>query len=158
MTHSFLCPDPDATQALGAALGDLLRGGDVLCLSGPLGAGKTCLVQGLARGLGVDPAVPVTSPTFTLVGEYPGRIPLRHADFYRVETLDRLFEAGFDDLLDGRGAVVVEWGERWPEALPADRVELAIEILPDGQRQVRCDSTGARGAEIVRALSKRAVP
>jgi len=149
---SFLCTDPEATRALGACLGELLRGGDVLCLSGPLGAGKTCFVQGLAEGLGVDPAVPVTSPTFTLVGEYPGRIPLRHADFYRVDHEARLFDAGFEDLFDDRGAVVVEWGERWPASLPDDRLEVRIEIQPDGARRISLASRGERSQRVLAAL------
>src|SRR5262245_35220064 len=113
-------PDAAATQRWGERLGTLLRPGDVVALRGPLGAGKTCFVQGVARGLGVDPSLSVTSPTFTLIGEYPARIPLRHADFYRIESEERLFEIGFDDLLDGRGALLVEWAERWPNALPRD--------------------------------------
>ena len=90
----------EQTQRLGQWLGAELKGGDVIGLAGELGSGKTCLVQGIARGLGVDPGLPVTSPTFTLVGEYPGRVRLRHADFYRVESYARLEDAGFDDLLD----------------------------------------------------------
>ncbi len=76
----------EETRRIGTRLGQELRGGDVLGISGELGSGKTCLVQGIARGLEVDPAIPITSPTFTLVGEYPGRVPLRHADFFRVES------------------------------------------------------------------------
>jgi tRNA threonylcarbamoyladenosine biosynthesis protein TsaE len=135
------------TRALGERLGRVVRGGDVIGLSGSLGAGKTCFVQGLAAGLSVDPSVPVTSPTFTLIGEYAGRVPLRHADFYRVEGEQRLFEAGFDDLLDGKGVVVVEWFERLPAALPADRLEIAIEF-PAGAdselRELRVRAAGAR--------------
>jgi len=130
--RSFLCSEPAETRELGSRLGALLRAGDVLCLSGPLGAGKTCLVQGIALGLGVAPDVPVTSPTFTLIGEYPGRVPLRHADFYRIEDEGRLFDLGFDDELDGTGVVVVEWGERWLEHLPSDRLDIRIDIVvPD---------------------------
>jgi tRNA threonylcarbamoyladenosine biosynthesis protein TsaE len=104
---------PERTRELGRLLGEHAEGGDVIALSGPLGAGKTCLVQGLARGLGVPESVPVTSPTFGLVHQYPGRLELRHADFYRLEGYTRLADAGFDDLLDERGVVVVEWPERF---------------------------------------------
>ena len=135
------------TRAWGARLGAELEGGDVIALSGPLGAGKTCFVQGIAEGLGVDSTVPVTSPTFTLVGEYSGRLPLRHADFYRVESYARLDDAGFDDLFDGRGALVVEWPERFPEALPGDRLEVRIEILAGESAQpARRISFAARGS------------
>ncbi len=151
--HFVDSASPEATRALGTRLGELLEGGDVVALSGELGAGKTCLVQGLALGLGVDPAVPVTSPTFTLVGEYPGRLILRHADFYRVEGYDRLLALGFDDLLDRHGVLVVEWPERVPEALPEERLEVRIEILPakgagERPRRIALGGRGLRAREI----------
>jgi len=146
----------EQTRALGRALGALLRPGDILGLSGPLGAGKTCLVQGLAAGLGIDPAISVTSPTFVLVAEYPGRIWLRHADFYRVESYARLDDAGFDDLLDGRAVVVVEWPERFPEALPVERLQLALEPGPgDEDRAIRIQARGERAREIEGELRAR---
>lgn len=138
----------DETRELGARLGRLLRAGDVVALSGPLGAGKTCLVQGVAQGLGVDPRIPVTSPTFTLVGEYPGHPPLRHADFYRVDGYDRLLDAGFDDLLDGRGVLVVEWPERLPAALPDERLEIRIEPVGESSRRLWIGGRGARAGRI----------
>ncbi len=148
-------PSPEETRALGSRLGTVLVGGDVIALCGELGAGKTCFVQGVALGLGVDPSVPVTSPTFTLIGEYAAPVPLRHADFYRVESARRLEEAGFDDLLDGRGALVVEWPERFPEALPREHLEVRIEILPgepegggEAPRRICFGGRGLRAAEI----------
>ena len=138
----------EETRALGEQLGRALAAGDVVALEGPLGAGKTCLVQGIARGLGIDPDTPVTSPTFTLVGEYPGRVPLRHADFYRVESVSRLEDAGFDDLLDGRGVLVVEWPERVPEALPADRLLIRIEIRGEFDRRLQVEATGPRSSAL----------
>ena len=121
-------------------------------VSGELGAGKTCLVQGIARGLEVPPELPVTSPSFTLVGEYPGRLPLRHADYYRIESYARLVGAGFEDLLDGEGVVVVEWPELYPDALPTDRLEVSIALAGaggDGEpgatpRRVRFGGSGER--------------
>jgi len=147
----------EETRRLGSSLGRALRAGDVVALSGDLGAGKTCLVQGIALGLDVSPEVPVTSPTFTLVGEYAGRLPLRHADFYRVESYARLVGAGFEDLLDGQGVLVVEWPELFPEALPPDRLEVQMAMLHlegteggaadagDPPRQVRLVGRGERG-------------
>jgi tRNA threonylcarbamoyladenosine biosynthesis protein TsaE len=139
----------EQTRRLGSELGRLLEGGDVVALSGELGAGKTCLVQGLALGLGVSPDVPVTSPTFTLVGQYPGRVEMRHADFYRVDHASRLEDAGFSDLLDARGVLVVEWAERFPEALPRERLEIGIEIVSDEERRIRLRGSGARAEQIV---------
>jgi tRNA threonylcarbamoyladenosine biosynthesis protein TsaE len=140
------------TRGLGEALGRMLEGGDAVALSGDLGAGKTCFAQGLALGLGVDPAVPVTSPTFTLVGQYPGRVEMRHADFYRVDHYARLLDAGFGDLLDRAGVLVVEWAERFPEALPAERIEVGIEIVSEEERRIRLRGRGERAAGIVGRL------
>lgn len=150
MTCSWPSRSPEETRRIGACLAGELRAGDVVGVSGELGAGKTCLVQGLARGLGIDPRTPVTSPTFTLVGEYAGRVPLRHADFYRVESYQRLDDCGFDDLFDGRGVVVVEWPERFPDALPAERLEVSIAIRGERERELRLGGTGAR-ADSIRA-------
>lgn len=147
---------PEETRALGRALGELLRGGDVVALSGPLGAGKTCFVQGLARGLGVPGEVPVTSPTFVLVAEYPARAWLRHADFYRVESYARLLDAGFDDQAAPDGVLVVEWPERFPEALPAECLELRISADPEsGVREIRIEARGERARELVKELESR---
>jgi len=146
-------PSAERTRELGAALGRVARPGDVVALSGELGVGKTCLVQGIARGLDVDPTLPVTSPTFVLVGEYPGRLPLRHADFYRVESYARLGAAGFEDLLDGTGLVVVEWAERFPAALPEDRLEIRISVgEPAGSRRLGLSAAGARSRELARMV------
>jgi len=149
---SFRSPDAASTQRFGERLAALLAPGDVVWLLGPLGAGKTCLVQGVARGLGVDPATPVTSPTFTLIGEYPARIPLRHADFYRIESEQRLFEIGFDDLLDGKGVLLVEWADRWPAALPAERLEIRIEPLGGDERLLTLSACGARAETLCARL------
>ncbi|HTO06174.1 MAG TPA: tRNA (adenosine(37)-N6)-threonylcarbamoyltransferase complex ATPase subunit type 1 TsaE [Myxococcota bacterium] len=143
----------DQTRALGRALGERLRGGDVVGLSGPLGAGKTCFVQGLARGVGVPDSAAVTSPTFVLVAEYPGRLWLRHADFYRVESYARLLDAGFDDLAAPDGVLVVEWPERFPEALPADRLELRIAAdAVSGEREIGIEARGERARELLKEL------
>lgn len=154
--RSFHSRSPLETRRLGRALGGLLRGGDVVGLQGPLGAGKTCLVQGLAEGLEVDPRVPVTSPTFVLVAEYPGRAWLRHADFYRVESYARLLDAGFDDLCDASGVLVVEWPERFPEALPRERLEIRIDAGPGPEeRWIRVAARGERAEKIQEELEAR---
>jgi tRNA threonylcarbamoyladenosine biosynthesis protein TsaE len=154
--HSIRSRSAEETQALGLALGELLRAGDVVLLSGPLGAGKTCFVQGLARGLGVPPGVAVTSPTFVLVAEYPGRAWLRHADFYRVESYARLLDAGFDDLASPDGVLVVEWPERFPDALPPERLELRIGAdAQTGEREIRVEARGERARELLKELESR---
>src|SRR2546430_179899 len=113
------------TQALGAQIGRLLRPGDLALLYGDLGAGKTTLVQGIAEGLGIGD--PVTSPTFTLVHEYPtGRIPLIHVDAYRLESEREIADLGFFEWLERDAAIVVEWAERLRGMTPADRLTIKI--------------------------------
>jgi tRNA threonylcarbamoyladenosine biosynthesis protein TsaE len=112
-------------QVLGERLGRALVAGDMVALIGPLGAGKTTMVQGIARGTGVPPERHVASPTFALVNEHPGRVPLVHADLYRIEREAELAELGLTEALD-RAALVVEWLDRFPEVAPADHLEIRI--------------------------------
>jgi tRNA threonylcarbamoyladenosine biosynthesis protein TsaE len=114
-----------ATFELGVRLGEALRPGDVVALVGELGAGKTQLVRGICRGAGV-PDGEVASPTFAIVATYRGRIPVHHADFYRLTGEDDLYGTGFSDLVGGEGAVLVEWADRIPGALPVERLEIAL--------------------------------
>jgi tRNA threonylcarbamoyladenosine biosynthesis protein TsaE len=145
-------PDAAAARRFGACLGRAARAGDVVALEGPLGVGKTTLVQGVAEGLGLGRETPVTSPSFTLVGEYPTEPPLRHADLYRVESERRLDDAGFDDLFDGRGLVVVEWADRFPRALPADRLCIQLEFERESCRLARVRALGPRAEALSRRL------
>ena len=116
----------DETQALAGALAPLLRAGDLLLLSGDLGAGKTAFTQGLGRGLGVTD--PITSPTFTLANEYDGaRLRVHHLDVYRMESMAEVFDVDLPDLLDDDAVVVIEWGEAIVASVPADY--LAVELL-----------------------------
>jgi tRNA threonylcarbamoyladenosine biosynthesis protein TsaE len=139
------------TQAIAQRLGRLLAAGDVLALVGPLGAGKTTFVQGLARGLEVPPDRHVASPTFALVNEHPGRVPLVHADLYRIEHERELAELGLIDAFD-RAAVAIEWLDRFPDAAPADRLQVTIEFAPADARRLTFTPQGPRAAAIVSAL------
>jgi tRNA threonylcarbamoyladenosine biosynthesis protein TsaE len=141
-------------QALGERLGRALRAGDVVALVGPLGAGKTTFVQGVARGAGVPPERHVASPTFALVNEHPGRVAFVHADLYRVERRAELDELGLDDAFD-RAAVAIEWLDRFPDAAPADRLELTLAIEGDGARTLTAVGTGPRGIQLASALAAR---
>ena len=138
-------------QAIAERLGRALQAGDVLALIGPLGAGKTTFVQGLARGLGVAPDRHVASPTFALVNEHPGRVPLVHADLYRVADARELEELGLTDAFD-RAAVAIEWLDRFPDAAPGERLEITIAIEPDDTRTLTFEALGARPLSVLAAL------
>jgi tRNA threonylcarbamoyladenosine biosynthesis protein TsaE len=118
---------PEDTRRVGEALAVLLRPGDVVSLSGDLGAGKTTLVQGAARGLGVEQ--PVVSPTFTLVREYAGPTPIYHVDVYRLDRIQEVLDIGFEEMMDDHAVVFVEWGAGIESILPDDhlRIELSIQ-------------------------------
>jgi tRNA threonylcarbamoyladenosine biosynthesis protein TsaE len=116
------------TEAVGAAVGSLLRIGDLVVLTGDLGAGKTTFAKGVARALGITQ--PVTSPTFTIVQEYDGRMPLAHVDVYRLDRIQELHDLGFEELLEGR-VTVVEWGEAIAQILPRDRIDVRIAMHDD---------------------------
>ncbi len=114
----------DETRILGAALAPTLVPGDVVSLSGDLGAGKTTFVQGLAAALGVKQAV--TSPTFTLIHEYEGRYPVLHLDVYRLDSFQEVLDLGFEELLDPAAVIVIEWGEALAPLLPGTRLQIDI--------------------------------
>jgi tRNA threonylcarbamoyladenosine biosynthesis protein TsaE len=145
------------TRALGKRLGALLAPGDVIALVGDLGAGKTQLVRGACEGARV-PASEVSSPSFAIVATYRGRIPVHHADLYRLADEDELYGTGFGDLVGGDGALLVEWADRIPGALPAERltVRLAHDDKAMSLRHVDLDGVGARHADLARALAERA--
>ena len=120
----YLSHNTEETEALGQQLAERLRPGDVIAYLGDLGAGKTAFTRGLARGLGCTGRV--TSPTFTIVNEYDGPIPLFHFDMYRLGDADELFDIGWDEYLSRGGVCAVEWSERITEEIPADAITVTI--------------------------------
>ena len=124
----------EETAAAGASLAESLRPGDVVLLYGELGAGKTAFTRGLARGLGVS-ADEVSSPTFTIVQEYQGRLPLYHVDLYRLEEKE-VDDLGLEELVLGDGVVVIEWAERWHDR-PDDVIKVRLEHVDDDRRRLR---------------------
>ena len=143
-----------ATHALGARLGKLVAPGDVVALVGELGAGKTQLVRGACDGAGVA-REEVSSPSFAIVATYRGRIPVHHADLYRIGDPDELYGTGFGDLVGGEGALLVEWADRIPSALPEERLTIALAHDPRAPdvRHLTVEGVGARHAELARRLA-----
>ena len=135
-THS-----PAETRALGEKLARALRPGDVLCLWGDLGAGKSELTRGIAAGLGVT--APVTSPSFTIMNVYgEGRCPLYHFDWYRLESSEELYEMGMDEYLGGDGIAVVEWPGVCPDAMPETRLDVTLTPMGEEEREIALTPRG----------------
>jgi tRNA threonylcarbamoyladenosine biosynthesis protein TsaE len=132
---------PDETRRVGAALAELMVPGDVVTLTGDLGAGKTCLVQGAARALGVEG--PVASPTFVLVREYRGHVPVYHVDVYRLDRLQEVLDLGFEDLLDPSGVLFIEWGDVIDALLPDSFLEVRLTAPEDEVRRLRVRGHGS---------------
>lgn len=156
-TLQIITSGPQQTAAFGEQLGRIADSGDLYLLSGGLGAGKTCLTQGVAAGLGV--VDPVTSPTFTLVNVYDGRLRLYHVDLYRIEQASELDELGLEELLESDAVIVVEWAERAEAFWPNERLDIMLEPLDGNHRRIRCHAVGARYAaqlERLRALENAA--
>jgi tRNA threonylcarbamoyladenosine biosynthesis protein TsaE len=131
----FISVSASETKAAGTRLAEKIQAGDVLALIGDLGAGKTQFVKGLAKGLGSTAVV--TSPTFTLVHEYQGnRLPIYHFDFYRIESLAALWAIGFDEIVFGDGVSVIEWADRFVDAIPPRARWIKFEIVSDDQRRI----------------------
>jgi tRNA threonylcarbamoyladenosine biosynthesis protein TsaE len=140
-----------ATRALGARLGAAAEPGDVIALVGPLGAGKTELARGIARGLAVEERI--ASPTFVLVAEHPGRVPLFHVDCYRLAGAADALAAGILDERSADGVTVIEWAERLGPALPPGHLEIVIDGAGDEPRSLVLRATDARHARLLEAVA-----
>jgi tRNA threonylcarbamoyladenosine biosynthesis protein TsaE len=156
-TLDSISNDEADTERLGAALAGVLQPGTVVALNGNLGAGKTRLVQAVAAALGVDRET-VTSPTFVLLQEYAGRLPLYHFDAYRLRDVDEFLALGADELLWSDGVCLVEWADRVAEALPADRVEVQIAARGADSRAFRFSGTGPQSKTLVNRLRQALQP
>lgn len=143
MTLTAATTGVDQTRALAARLATVVQSGDVVLLAGDLGTGKTAFTQGLAAGLGVDEQV--TSPTFTLVRSYPGRLTLHHVDVYRLDSLQEALDLDLPELIDDGGVTVIEWGDVVAPALPADFLEVRLDYgEADTDRTVALRAVGPR--------------
>ena len=141
-------PDLETTVALGSSLGSLLFPRAVVALIGPLGAGKTTFVRAVAEGLGVKNLAAVNSPTFTLIHEYPARLPIYHFDAYRLATAEQFEGLGIQEYFAGDGVCLVEWADKFLELLPEERLEIRIERIGETARRWDVLGTGERHEEL----------
>jgi tRNA threonylcarbamoyladenosine biosynthesis protein TsaE len=150
-TAEFVTQSVAETRAWGTQLARCLQPGDVVALDGPLGAGKTHLVQGILEGLDF-PREHVTSPTFTLIQEYPARVPVCHCDAYRLRDVDEFLELGVDELLGSEVICLIEWAERVAEVLPRDRLSIVLQVTGETARIIKIGASGPRSEQILQRL------
>lgn len=143
----------EETILVGRTLGSLLEAGDVVGLEGTLGSGKTQFAKGVGLGLGVGEDTVITSPSFTLVNEYEGRIRFSHMDLYRLEHVDDILLAGLDDYLYGDGVALVEWADRCPQAFPEWAVTVTLAITGETERRIVLSGAHARAQTILEILA-----
>ena len=127
-SKNFKTESPEETQALGEQIGKTLKQGEVIALIGDLGTGKTCLTQGIARGVGIASDEVVNSPSYILINEYNGRIPIYHIDLYRLEDSAEIAELGLREYVEGDGICIIEWAERMADALPDTAIKIHITL------------------------------
>ncbi len=135
---TFITKTPEETIALGVKIGNLLKKGDVIAMQGTLAAGKTTITKGIAKSLGITETI--TSPTFCLISEYYGKMPLYHMDVYRLEGGDDFINLGTDDMIYGDGVCLIEWSEKIMDELPKKTIILKITPQDDGSRKIEIDN------------------
>ncbi|ERI89439.1 hydrolase, P-loop family [Clostridiales bacterium oral taxon 876 str. F0540] len=142
---NFVVDSVEKTNEIGIQLGKLVMPGDIICLTGDLGTGKTHITKGIAKGLSIDEHI--TSPTFTIVNEYTGRLKLYHFDVYRVNDPDEIYAIGFDEYIFSDGVSVIEWSNYIEELIPNEHISVSMEKLPElGEtfRRINIKATGKR--------------
>ena len=147
---------PEETRDLGRLFSEFVVAGQVVLLSGDLGAGKTCFAQGVASGLGVSSASPVTSPSYTLLNVHYGRLPLYHFDLYRLSQVDDLADLGYDEFAEGDGLTLVEWADRMTDALVAS-IDVFIEHFSEQHRKLCFNALDDRGRDLLAQLARTAL-
>ena len=145
------------TDALGRRLADALFGGAVVALIGPLGAGKTHLVRAIAEGLGVSDSRVVNSPTFVLIQEYAGRLPIYHFDAYRLRSSGEFMDLGAHEYFEGKGICLVEWADRVEEVLPQHHLRMTLQIIGETARRIRLEARGLQYQALLQAMAPSAV-
>lgn len=150
MEFELISGSPDETHDFGRHLGELAQRGDVFLMTGDLGSGKTCLTQGIAKGLGIKEHA--LSPTFVIMREMHGRLPLYHVDLYRLDRLEETADLGLDDYFYGDGLSVVEWAEKALSLMPPERLLIEIAYISDNERKLTLRPTGKRYEQIIGQL------
>lgn len=150
MEYTCYLKDEKETMLFGEKLGRSIDRKLLICLDGDLGAGKTCMSKGIAKGLGIEEEV--TSPTFILVEEYHGRMDLYHFDVYRIDDSEELYFIGFDEYLSKEAVVVIEWANRIEEILPKERLDIVIEYVQDTGRKVDLTALGSEAQSVLEHL------
>ena len=143
------------TRTLGRIIGEQARPGQIILLTGGLGAGKTTITQAIGRGLEVDEKYYITSPTFSILHEYPGKLPLYHMDFYRIIDEEELAELGIEEYFYGKGLCVVEWPERLGSLTPANRLEIRLDITGESSRTATLTPQGPGWESMLDAVADR---
>ncbi len=144
------------TIELGKRVGKLLQAGDVVALIGRLGSGKTTLTQGLARGLEVKKKNYITSPSFTLIKEYKGRIPTYHIDLYRIDNIKEVYNLGYEEYFYGEGVTIIEWADKIKKLLPKEGLIINLEIIDENRRKIEFVPKGKSYRRIVKTLMRNA--
>ncbi|MCM8783663.1 MAG: tRNA (adenosine(37)-N6)-threonylcarbamoyltransferase complex ATPase subunit type 1 TsaE [Candidatus Omnitrophica bacterium] len=147
----FITKSEAETKKLGENLGKNLISGDVLCLVGELGSGKTVLVKGIARGLGILEEL-INSPSFILIREYSSKLNLYHFDLYRLKTLGEIESLGWEEYLSKKGVLVIEWADKMEEVLPQEHLRIEMKIFSEKKRKIKLIPKGKRYKELIRKL------
>ena len=142
----------DETLSLGRNIGKMLNAGTIIALTGDLGSGKTSFVQGLAKGLDVSEKYYITSPTFTLVNEYPGRCRLFHIDLYRIEDPLELEELGFYEILTSDSVIAIEWADRMMNDFPSGYIDMKFKMIDDESRMINITAYGRKNINVIKKL------
>ena len=153
-TIEIISPSAKQTREIARLIGGKLREGDILALSGELGSGKTCFTGGIARGLGVSESYQITSPTFTLINEYPGRCKLYHFDIYRLTGYSELEDLGYEEYFAGKGVVVIEWAEKIAQILPEGTIFINFQYLDENKRKIVIKGVKSRLKKLAIAMEK----
>jgi tRNA threonylcarbamoyladenosine biosynthesis protein TsaE len=154
MIQKFHTHSDKETIDFGRKIGALLKAGDVVALNGPLGSGKTWLTKGIALGLGVNPNMVITSPSFSLVNEYNAACTMYHMDLYRLERISDILAVGLEEYLYNEGVAVVEWADRLPEILPEWRLAVNFTIIDDQSREISLEGDHPRTIELIKHLER----